>query len=103
MWALALAYFCFGYVAWMFFAWIYIYMAQARGLNLKTSALYSMLPFLAMTVGCLLGGVLSDALAFVVAGSLALVGAGLWATVNPLETFAGRKEQTVVVADGMGA
>jgi ACS family glucarate transporter-like MFS transporter len=31
-----------------------------RGLNLKTSAIYSMFPFLAMTAGCLLGGIVSD-------------------------------------------
>jgi ACS family glucarate transporter-like MFS transporter len=58
--ALTVSYFSFAYVAWMFFAWIYIYMAQVRGLNLKTSAIYSMYPFIAMTVGCLLGGVVSD-------------------------------------------
>lgn len=58
--ALTVSYFTFAYVAWMFFAWIYIYMAQVRGLNLKTSAIYSMFPFIAMTVGCLLGGVVSD-------------------------------------------
>jgi ACS family glucarate transporter-like MFS transporter len=58
--ALTVSYFCFAYVAWMFFAWIYIYMAQVRGLNLKTSAIYSMFPFIAMTVGCLLGGAVSD-------------------------------------------
>ena len=55
-----LSYFAFGYVAWIFFAWFYIYMAQVRGLNLKTSAVYSMLPFIAMTIGCLLGGLVSD-------------------------------------------
>jgi ACS family glucarate transporter-like MFS transporter len=58
--ALTMSYFSFGYVAWMFFAWFYIYMAQVRGLNLKTSAVYTMLPFLAMTAGCLLGGVVGD-------------------------------------------
>jgi ACS family glucarate transporter-like MFS transporter len=58
--ALTASYFSFGYVAWMFFAWLYIYMAQVRGLNLKTSAIYSMFPFLAMTAGCLLGGIVSD-------------------------------------------
>jgi len=61
--ALTLSYFSFGYVAWMFFAWLYIYMAQVRGVNLKTSAIYAMLPFIAMTVGCLLGGVFSDSIA----------------------------------------
>ena len=60
--ALTISYFSFGYVAWVFFAWFYIYLAQARGLDLKSSALYSTLPFLCMTVGCLSGGVASDAL-----------------------------------------
>jgi ACS family glucarate transporter-like MFS transporter len=63
IYALTLSYFSFGYVAWMFFAWIYIYMATVRGLNLKTSALYASFPFIAMTIGCLVGGVVSDWLA----------------------------------------
>ena len=54
------SYFAYGYVAWIFFAWFYIYLAQVRGLNLKTSALYSTLPFIAMTIGSLSGGVISD-------------------------------------------
>jgi ACS family glucarate transporter-like MFS transporter len=58
--ALTVSYFSFGYVAWMFFAWIYIYMASVRGLDLKTSALYASFPFIAMTIGCLVGGVASD-------------------------------------------
>ena len=58
--ALAASYFSFGYVAWIFFAWFYIYMAEVRGLNLKTSALYSTMPFIAMTIGCLLGGIVGD-------------------------------------------
>jgi ACS family glucarate transporter-like MFS transporter len=58
--ALTSSYFAFGYVAWIFFAWFYIYMAQVRGLNLKASAVFSMLPFIAMTFGSLGGGVVSD-------------------------------------------
>ena len=58
--AMVLSYFTYGYVAWIFFAWMYTYMAQVRGLNLKTSALYAALPFLAMTIGCLSGGVICD-------------------------------------------
>ncbi len=58
--ALTGSYFSFCYVAWIFFGWFYIYLAQVRGLNLKTSALYSMLPFIGMTIGCLSGGVVSD-------------------------------------------
>lgn len=58
--ALTSSYFAFGYVAWIFFAWFYIYMAQVRGLNLKASAAFSTLPFIAMTLGSLGGGVVSD-------------------------------------------
>lgn len=58
--AVTVSYFTYGYVAWIFFSWFYIYLAQVRGLNLKTSALYSMLPFIAMTLGSLVGGVVSD-------------------------------------------
>jgi ACS family glucarate transporter-like MFS transporter len=61
VWALTASYFTFGYVVWIFFSWFFIYLAEARGLNLKTSALYSMLPFIAMTLCCLLGGVINDA------------------------------------------
>jgi len=58
--AITLSYFTYGYVAWIFFSWFYIYLAEVRGLNLKTSAIYSMMPFFAMTLGCLAGGVASD-------------------------------------------
>src|SRR5256886_16294341 len=55
-----LAYFCFGYVAWVFFSWFYLYLARVRGLDLKTSALYATLPFLAMAVCSPFGGAISD-------------------------------------------
>lgn len=60
--ALTVSYFCYGYVAWIFFSWFYIYLATVRGLNLKASAFYAMLPFLAMAAGCPLGGAISDRL-----------------------------------------
>ncbi len=60
--AITISYFSFGYVAWIFFSWFYIYLAQVRGLNLKASAFYAMLPFLAMATGCPLGGLISDRL-----------------------------------------
>lgn len=60
--AITLSYFSFGYVAWIFFSWFYTYLAQVRGLNLKASAFYAMLPFLAMSVCCALGGTISDRL-----------------------------------------
>jgi len=58
--AMTLSYFSFGYVAWIFFSWFYIYLAEVRGLNLKASAFYSMLPFIAMAACSPLGGVLAD-------------------------------------------
>ncbi len=60
--ALIVSYFGFGYTAWIFFSWFFLYMAQVRGFNLKASALFSMLPFLSMTIGCLAGGAISDRL-----------------------------------------
>jgi ACS family glucarate transporter-like MFS transporter len=62
VWALTVSYFCYGYVAWIFFSWFYRYLAKVRGLDLKASAFYTMLPFAAMLVGCLLGGVINDRL-----------------------------------------
>lgn len=60
LWALTLSYFCYGYVAWIFFGWFYIYLARVRGLNLKASAFYATLPFVAMAISCPLGGLISD-------------------------------------------
>ena len=56
VWALTVSYFCYGYVAWIFFSWFYRYLSKVRGLDLKASAFYSMLPFLAMLICCLVGG-----------------------------------------------
>jgi len=60
VWSLTFSYFTYGYVAWIFFSWFYTYLAEIRHLNLKASATYTMLPFIAMTVCCLLGGILND-------------------------------------------
>jgi ACS family glucarate transporter-like MFS transporter len=62
VWILSFAYFCFGYVAWVFFSWFYLYLARVRGLDLKSSALYATLPFLAMALCSPLGGAASDML-----------------------------------------
>src|SRR5581483_12340757 len=58
--AVTVSYFCYGYVALIFFSWFYRYLAKVRGLDLKASAFYSMLPFLAMLACCLLGGTVND-------------------------------------------
>ncbi len=60
--ALMAGYFSFGYVAWVFFSWFFLYMAQVRGFDLKASARFAMLPFLCMTIFSLVGGVASDRL-----------------------------------------
>jgi ACS family glucarate transporter-like MFS transporter len=62
VWAVTISYFCFGYVAWIFFSWFFIYLAQVRGLNLKASAFYAMLPPVMMSVCSLLGGTINDRL-----------------------------------------
>jgi ACS family glucarate transporter-like MFS transporter len=61
--AVTASYFTYGYVSWIFFSWFYIYLSQVRGLSLKSSAVYSIFPFAAMSLGSLLGGVASDWLA----------------------------------------
>jgi MFS transporter, ACS family, glucarate transporter len=61
--AVTLSYFTFGYVAWLFFTWFFIYLLEVRGLNLKASALYSMTPFIAMALCSPLGGMISDKVA----------------------------------------
>ncbi|HEX3701094.1 MAG TPA: MFS transporter [Phenylobacterium sp.] len=59
---LTASYFCYGYVAYIFFTWFFKYLSDVRGLNLKSSALYATLPFIAMAVASSLGGFVSDIL-----------------------------------------
>jgi ACS family glucarate transporter-like MFS transporter len=62
VWALTFSYFCYGYVAYIFFTWFFIYLNNVRHLNLKTSSYYSMLPFIAMAICSIVGGWVSDRL-----------------------------------------
>ena len=62
VWLVTLSYFSFGYVAWIFFSWFYRYLFKVRGLDLRSSAIYSTLPPVAMVVCSLLGGVINDKL-----------------------------------------
>jgi|ERR1035437_658978 ACS family glucarate transporter-like MFS transporter len=57
---LALSYFTYGYSAFIFFSWFFIYLSRVRGLDLKASSFYSMLPFLAMATCSPLGGWTAD-------------------------------------------
>jgi ACS family glucarate transporter-like MFS transporter len=109
VWALTLSYFCYGYVAWIFFSWFYRYLAKVRGLNLKSSAFYSMLPFLAMLVCCLVGGMINDRLTkghgprvgrcFLAAASMAIAGVFIALGARAEEV----RLASVVLAGGAGA
>src|SRR5439155_27203340 len=60
--SLTLSYATFGYAAYIFFSWFFIYLNTVRGLDLRSTSYYAMLPFLAMAVGSPLGGWLGDRL-----------------------------------------
>lgn len=62
VWAVTFAYFCFGYVAWIFFTWFFIYLLKVRGLDLKASASYTTVLFLTMAACSPIGGAISDKL-----------------------------------------
>ena len=60
---LTLSYFCFGYVAYIFFTWFFTYLSSVRGLDLRSSGIFGTLPFIAMAIASPLGGWISDYLA----------------------------------------
>ncbi|HSW49700.1 MAG TPA: MFS transporter [Bryobacteraceae bacterium] len=60
--AVTLSYSCYGYVAYIFFTWFFIYLNAVRGLDLKSSSYYGMLPFIAMAIASPMGGWISDRL-----------------------------------------
>lgn len=60
--AMSASYFCFCYVAYLFFSWFFTYLAEVRHLDLKASAFYGMLPFIGMMTCSPLGGWISDGL-----------------------------------------
>ena len=53
-------YFCYGWILWLFLAWIPQYFKNQHQLDLKSSALFSMGVFFAGVVGDTLGGIVSD-------------------------------------------
>lgn len=107
--AVSLSYFCYGYVAYIFFTWFFIYLNSVRRLDLKSSSFYGMLPFIAMATCSPLGGWISDRLTKrygkrigrcgVACASIAL--AACFLAMGPLATDA--RLATVVLAGGAGA
>lgn len=106
---LTFSYFCFGYVAYIFFTWFFTYLSSVRGLDLKSSGLYGTLPFIAMAVASPFGGWLSDRLAvshgnrvgrcWVAAGGMALAALFVAAATRVGDA----RVATLVLAAGSGS
>ena len=60
--AVTFSYFTYGYAAYIFFSWFFIYLRTVRKLDVRESSYYTMLPFLAMAIGSPVGGWISDRL-----------------------------------------
>lgn len=63
VWWLVLSYSCLGYVAYLYLSWFYLYLVNVRGFDVLRGGLYASTPFLAMLIGCPLGGWVTDRLA----------------------------------------
>lgn len=61
VWLLSLSYFCYGWVLWLYLAWLPTYLREARHFSLLGSGLAGM-PLLAATATNILGGLFSDSL-----------------------------------------
>lgn len=60
VWYCALGYFCTNYLFFLFMTWLPTYFALGRGINLKQSAIFSMLPYLVAIIAYPLGGIVTD-------------------------------------------
>ncbi len=107
--AVTFSYFTFGYVAQIFFSWFFIYLIEVRGLNLRQSSLYTMLPFIAMSIGSIVGGLISDYLTGLYGKrvgrcGIAVFGIGVCAIFTAMGTqVASPQLASLVLAGGAGA
>ncbi|TSA29490.1 MAG: MFS transporter [Verrucomicrobiaceae bacterium] len=107
--AITFSYFAYGYVAYIFFTWFFIYLSRVRGLDLKSSALYSMLPFIAMACAAPLGGWVADRITLIYgrrAGRcwVAVFGLSLAAVFLAVATqVESARVASIVLAGGAGA
>ena len=60
VWCIALSYFCTNYVFFLFMTWLPSYFSLGRGIDLKSSAIYSMLPYFVALFAYPIGGWLAD-------------------------------------------
>lgn len=99
----------YGYAAYIFFSWFFIYLNDVRHLNVRQSSLYTMLPFIAMAICSPLGGWISDRLTRargkrVGRCGIAVVGIGLSAIFIGLAAqIASAELASLVLAGGAGA
>lgn len=109
IWAVTFSYFTYGYAAYIFFSWFFIYLNDVRHLDLKQSSYYAMLPFLAMAVASPLGGWISDRLTKLYGkrvgrGGIAVAGIGLSAIFIALSTRVESAQlASFILAGGAGA
>ncbi|SRR5579883_22096 len=107
--AVSASYFTFGYSAYIFFTWFFIYLSKVRGLDLRSSSWYGMLPFLAMAACSPAGGWISDILTRTFGKrigrcAIASAGLGLAAIFVALGTqVADPRLASIVLAGGAGA
>ncbi len=107
--AITFSYFSFGYVAQIFFTWFFIYLGEERHLDLRQSSLYTMLPFIAMSIGSIIGGSISDRLTKAYGkrigrSGIAVFGIGLCAIFIALATNVQSAQlASLVLAGGAGA
>ena len=107
--AITISYLCYGYVAYIFFTWFFIYLTTVRGLNLKSGAGYTMLPFIAMAVCSPLGGVICDVVTRRYGKrmgrcGIAVVGMGMAAIFTMIGAKAASPQlASIVLAGGAGA
>ncbi len=92
----SLSYFSFSYSANIFFTWFFPYLKTVRHLDLKTSAFFGMLPFLAMATCSPLSGWISDC-------GVAVACMGLSALFIALGTLVDDARLASIVLAGAGA
>jgi MFS family permease len=82
MWLIVAMYFFYAWGSWFFFAWFPTYLVKGAGFTEAEMGIFSSLPFLLGTLGCLVGGVLSDRLVtrFGLKTGRRIVGCGALAT-----------------------
>ena len=107
--AITASYFAYGYAAYIFFTWFFIYLSSVRKMNLKESSYYAMLPFIAMAICSPVGGWISDRLTKsygkrVGRCGIAVVGIAFAALFIALATNVASPElASIVLAGGAGA